>query len=137
MTATARSLLSPTPGIRNLDKARTHRAVALLVALALTVACAGTAPDRVAFNTIDDAVTGVHAGMRAFSDVYMAGKATEADRQKVLDAYVKFQAAARTATKLSKEALDPEHRASALKIATDAAFEILKLIEVFSKGGAP
>ena len=42
MTATARSLLSPTPGIRNLD-ARTHRAVALLVALTMVAGCASIA----------------------------------------------------------------------------------------------
>lgn len=42
MTATARRLLSPKPGIRNMD-ARTHRAVALLVALVLVTGCVSVA----------------------------------------------------------------------------------------------
>lgn len=123
----------------------------LLVVLALAVtACAGTSPDRVAYNTIDTAVNAVQGALAVFNEAYQtamlpvdgepaeslaARRATWTDRRnRAKDAYEKFQTTARSGAILAEEALDPEHKASAIKLVSDAAVEALRIIEAFRGG---
>lgn len=105
---------------------RSKRIVAPLVLVLALVACASAPPDRIVYNTLDGAVTGVQTAMRAFNDLYQAGKASEADRQKVLDGYAKFQQVALTAAKIAPEATAPN--ANATQVALDAASQLVTLI---------
>ena len=111
---------------------------AVVLAVAIT-ACAGTAPDRVAYSSIDTAVDAVQAALTVFNVAYQDGVKTDpvtwnARRAEAKDAYEKFQVTARSGTKLAAAALDPEHKASAIQLVSDAAFEALKILEAF-KGG--
>ena len=107
MSATARSLLPPKPGIRNPD-ARTHRAVALLVALTLSVsACSGT-PAVKAYKATAYTVQAVKTAMLVFNDEYQAGRFTEQDRLNVIEVYEKYRAGMKVAIKAQKVALDAQ-----------------------------
>lgn len=115
------------------------RGGAFLLVLALTVACAGTSPDRIAYNTIDGAVDAVQTALGVFNVAYQSGVQTDPTmwndrRVKAKAAYEKFQVTARSATKLSQEALDPQHQTSAVKLASDAAVEALGIIQAFTGG---
>jgi len=126
------------PGIRN-GRTCTPWVGAILVLALLSAACAGTSPDRIAYNTIDAAVTAVDTALTAFNDFYKEGVKTDratwdARREKAKDAYLKFQVSARSATKLAQEATDPTHQTSAVKLASDAAVEALSIIQAFTGG---
>lgn len=109
-----------------------RRAVLLPVVflLAIYAACASTPADRIAYNSIDGAVTGVQTGMRAFNDLYQQGKATETDRERVLVAYKQFQSVARLATDLAAN-VTPAQRPSVIQIVSDAALDLFKVLNEF------
>ena len=112
-----------------IHRGRSKRTIPLLVVVLLISACASTPPDRIAYNSIDAAVSSVQLGMRAFNGLYQEGKATEEQRTQVLEAYKKFQAVALSCVKISQTAtatnVDP------LILITQAAEEILTLLHVF------
>lgn len=103
-------------------------AVALVV-LPLLAGCGSMPADRITYNTIDGAVNGVHAGLRSFNEFYQAGEATEEQREQVLAAYKKFQAVARAAVKIAPNATAASP--DTIRLVSDAAVELLKLIEAF------
>ncbi len=110
---------------------RSLRPVVPAALLILLVACATSAPpDRIAYVTIDDAVSAVQTGMRAFNELYQQGKATESDREKVLVAYKQFQAIARTATDLAMS-VSPMTRPSVYEIVSRAALDMFYTLEQF------
>lgn len=98
----------------------------LVVVAVLLAACASTPPDRIAYTTLDDAVTGVQTGMLAFNSYYQAGMATEEQRTKVLDAYRKFQAVARAAVRIAPQATAPDP--DLVKVALNAASELVLML---------
>lgn len=115
----------------------------LAAVLVLVTACAGTSPDRIVYVSIDSAVTAVQSGLQVFNEQYQGGAASPdpAVRQKwddrrgrAKDAYEKFQVTARAATRLAQEATDPEHGTSAVRLASDAAYEALAIIQAFTRG---
>jgi hypothetical protein len=113
-------------------------AVALLLILSV-VACASTPTDRILFNTIDDAVTGVQAAVSAFKTAKAHGVIADLDgskEAKVRAAYSKFQTVAATATDLSVAATTPGQASAALAVAQAAADDALAVINAF-KGGTP
>lgn len=105
----------------------------LVVAVLLSAACASTPPDRIAYTSIDSAVTAVQLGMRGFNDLYQAGKFTKEDRAKVLDAYVKFQSVATAAATLAEKATNETEKATALDLISTAAAEVLRVVAAFTK----
>ena len=121
--------------------------VGVLFAVVLMLSAASCPPDRAAYNTIDTAADAVQAALVAFNEVYQAAmlpvdgeaaetlaarRATWTDRRnRAKDAYEKFQVTARSAAILAKEATDAEHRTSAVKLASDAATEAIKIIQAF------
>lgn len=106
--------------------------VLLLAVLAFLSACASTPPDRIAYNTLDDATAGVITGMKTFNEFYQRGKATEEQRTKVLDWYGKWQAAARLAVKIAPQATAPDPNLVA--IALNSAAELVGLIRQLTGG---
>jgi hypothetical protein len=111
----------------------------LVAVLAFTSACAGTSPDRVAYNSIDGAVSAVQTSLAAFNDLYQVGVKTDPvtwndRRTKAKDAYEKFQATALAAAKLSQQVLDPQHRTSIVEMVSTAAAEALRIIQAFNGG---
>ena len=105
---------------------REPRIVAVVAILLIVSACSSAPPDRIVYNSLDGAVEGVQTAMRAFNDVYQAGKATEAQRGQVLAAYAKFQVAAAAAAKIAPGATAPN--ADLLKVALDSAADIVTMI---------
>jgi hypothetical protein len=121
---------------RDLDKGKGYRQVlaATAVVLACVIsACASLPPDRIAYNSIEGAVVGTQAAVKAFNELYQAGKYTDADRLKVRAAYEKFQKAAALAAAVAQAATTPEQSHSALAIINAAGDELLALIR--SLGG--
>jgi hypothetical protein len=102
--------------------------VALVVLLA--VACASTPPDRVAYNTIRGAVVSVQAGMSGFNVIYQSGKATEADRERVLAAYAKFQKTAALAIDIAAS-LPPGQEPNVVALVNVAAQDVFDLLKVW------
>lgn len=98
-----------------------------LVGPLFLASCASAPPDRVAYRTIDDVVTTVQAGMKAFNVLYQSGKFTEQDRDKALDYYAKFQAGARLAEQVARGAAE-NREAKALAIADAAAEPLLEFL---------
>jgi len=107
-------------------------AVVLLLAAAVLSSCASTPPDRIAYNTLDDATTGVITAMRTFNEFYQRGKATEEQRTKVLDWYAKWQAAARLAVKIAPQATAPDP--NLVTIALNNAAGLVGLIRQITGG---
>lgn len=102
---------------------RSKRLIPLLAVLFLLEGCASS-PEKIAYTSLDAAVTAAQAGMRSFNDIYQAGKATEAQRQQVLAAYAKFQAAVSVAidiARLSTSTID-------MKLVNEAAADLITLI---------
>lgn len=140
MPATARGLLSPKSGIRNLD-ARTHRAVALLVALALSAsACSGT-PAVKAYKATAYTVHAVKTAMLVFNDEYQAGRFSEQDRLNVIEVYEKYRAGMKVAIKAQKVALDaqgvPLDNVVLQGELQSLAADVIAFIEGLKKGKAP
>lgn len=110
-------------------------AVALVLTLAI-IGCAST-PDRIAFTSINGAVDGVQTALKVWNETsYAPGVkvdpiAWNAKRDRVESAYVKFQASAQLATTLAK---DITQRANATKVASDAAAEVIALIQALTGG---
>lgn len=134
MTAPARRS-SPSPVVGN-PRARTLRAGALLVIITLTVACAGTSPDRVAFNTIDGATDAVQSTLAVFGELYREGVKTDPvtwneNRARAKAAYERYQATALAAVNLSQKVLDPTHQTSIVEMVSVAASETIKVIRAF------
>lgn len=125
--------MSPHPEARArrfaLAASSTRAGVVLALVFAL-VACASTPTDRIVYNSLSGAVDGVHAAMGAFNEVYQQGKATEQQRTQVLAAYKHFQDVARAAAKVAKDAPDQ----TPVQIALDAAAELVRLIQTWTKG---
>ena len=114
------------------------RAAVLFLVLAV-VACASTPPDRILFNSIDDAVAGVQAAVSAFKTGKAHGLIADADgskEAKVRAAYSKFQTVAAAAVDLSVAATTPGQVSAALAVAQAAADDALSVINAF-KGGTP
>lgn len=80
---------------------------------------------RKTFTSIDDVAEGVKTAMLGFNALYQAGSFTEADRQRVLDAYAVYQKAAELAVHVGKDLSQGDN---ALRIASDAAWPLLDLI---------
>jgi hypothetical protein len=97
----------------------------LFLPFALFGCASGSTPARVAYNSIDGAVSGAQAAMSAFNERYQAGLQTEADRTKALTYYADFQATARLAATLAK---DITQQQTALTIASDAAAKLIQLL---------
>jgi len=89
------------------------------------VGCASSTPARISYNSIDGAVEGVQAAMRAFNDRYQQGLQSEEDRTKALAYYADFQATARLAIQLAK---DISQKESALTVASNAATKLIQLL---------
>lgn len=111
-------------------------AIFLVVCIALSTACAGTSPDRVAYTSIASATDAVQTSLAAFNDLYQVGVKTDPvtwndRRAKAKDAYEKFQATALAAANLSQRILDPQHRASIVEMVSTAAAEALRIIQAF------
>lgn len=139
MNAPARRLL-PTPVVHN-PRARTPRAGALLVALALVVsACSGT-PAVKAYKATAYTVQGVKTAMLVFNDEYQAGKFTEEDRLKVIEVYEKYRAGMKVAIKAQKVALDaqgvPIDSVVLQGELRSLAADVIAFIEGLRKGKAP
>lgn len=107
-----------------------YRAVALVAVLAILSGCGSMPPDRIAYNSIDAAVTGVQQGMKAFNEVYQKGGATDADRDKVLAAYAKFQVVAKAAVDLTRN-LPPGQDANVTALVTVAAQDLFDILRQF------
>jgi len=141
LAARPRSLVSRAAAARRATSPGARAGVLFLVAVlaVLTGACAGTSPDRVAYQTIDGAVSAVQTSLSAFNDLYQVGVKTDPvtwndRRTKAKDAYEKFQATALAAAKLSQQVLDPQHRASIVEMVSTAAAEALRIIQAFNGG---
>lgn len=112
-----------------------QRSVAVLVLLTFLVACAST-PDRIAYTSINGAVDAVQAGLKAWNEgFYQPGVNVDpvlwnARRDKLADAYKKFQASATLATTLAKDITQADN---ALKIVNDAAAQVIALIAELEK----
>ena len=105
-----------------------HERLRFLTAIILVLAfmgCASSTPARIAYNTIDGAVDGAQAAMKAFNERYQAGLQTEEDRTRALAAYADFQTTARLARQL---ATDITQKASAITVASDATAALLDLL---------
>lgn len=112
-----------------------QRSLAVLVLLTFLVACAST-PDRIAYTSINGAVDGVQTALKAWNEgFYAPGVKVDpalwnARRDKLADGYAKFQASASLAVTLAK---DITQKDNALKIANDAAAQVLMLIAELEK----
>lgn len=127
------STISPRAGgIARTSRTAAAGSILLLAAVVFFVGCASTPPDRIAYNTLDDATAGVLTGMKTFNEFYQAGKATEEQRTKVLGWYAKWQAAARLAVKIAPQATAPDPNLVA--IALNSAAELVGLIRQFTGG---
>ena len=136
LAARPRSLVSRAAAARGSSSRARAGVLFVLVLAVLTSACAGTSPDRVAYNSIDGAVNAVQTSLAAFNDLYQVGVKTDPvtwndRRTKAKDAYEKFQATALAAAKLSQQVLDPQHRASIVEMVSTAAAEALRIIQAF------
>ena len=103
----------------------------LIAYLAIVAASCQAPPDRIAYTSIDSAVDAVQTAMKAFNDGYQAGKFTNQDRDKVLAAYTKFQATARSAALLAQDATQKDKQT---RLVSDAALEIIGLIRLYTGG---
>lgn len=112
-----------------------QRSVAVLVLLVVLAACA-TAPQRVAYTTIEGAVDAAQTALKAWNEGwYQPGVKVDpvlwnARRDKVAEAYAKFQTSARLATTLAQ---DISQKDNATKIASDAAADLIALIASLEK----
>lgn len=108
------------------------RAIAVAAVILVTLACASTPPDRVAYTSINAAVDAVQTALKVWNDTYYAPGVKvdpvtwNARRDQVNAAYVKFQATAQLAVTLAQ---DVTQKDNALKIISDAAGQILALIQ--------
>jgi len=102
----------------------------VLVILNAAAGCKSTA-DRIAYNTLDGAVSAVQAGMTGFNAYYQAGKATEEQRLQVLAAYKKFQASVNVAIDVAKLSTTGQID---MRAVSEAAGDLLALIATL-KGG--
>lgn len=113
-----------------------QRSLAVLVLLTFLVACASTPPDRIAYTSINAAVDGVQTALKAWNEAYyQPGVKVDpakwnASRDKVQEAYVKFQASANLAVTLAKDITQADN---ALKIVNDAANQVVALISLLEK----
>jgi len=105
---------------------RSKRLWPLLAVLLLLESCASS-PEKIAYTSLDAAVTSVQAAMRGFNEFYKAGKATEAQRTQVLAAYAKFQAAVSVAIDLSRLSTGATID---MKAVSEAATDLVYLISV-------
>jgi hypothetical protein len=107
----------------------------VLMTVLVVAACAST-PDRIAYTSISGAVDGVQAALKAWNEVfYSPGVKVDpalwnARRDKLADAYAKFQASAALAVTLAKDVTQGDN---ALKIVNDAAAQVLALIAELEK----
>lgn len=139
LAARPRSLASRAAAARGSSSRARAGVLFVLVLAVLTSACAGTSPDRVAYNSIDGAVSAVQTSLTAFNEAYQVGVRTDPatwneHRAKAKDAYEKFQATALAAANLSQKVLDPQHRASIVEMVSTAAAEALRIIQAFNGG---
>lgn len=110
---------------------RVARLLAIFLVLAVTSACASMPPDRFTYNSIEGAKAGVTAAVKAWGDLYTAGRYTDADREKVKKAYLKFEAAVAVAVDLSATATNPEQKKNAMAYINNAAADIMALLRAF------
>jgi hypothetical protein len=113
---------------------RRARVSALLCILVLVAACASS-PARIAYTSINGAVDAVQTALVAWNDVaYAPGVKVDpvtwnARRDQIGAAYAKFQASAKLATTLAQ---DITQKDNAVKIVSDAAAQIISLIQTLS-----
>lgn len=111
------------------------RMVVGLVLLSFLVACASS-PQRVGYQSINAAVDAAQTSLKAWNEgFYSPGVKIDpalwnARRDTVKAAYEKFQATARLATTLAQ---DIAQKDNAVKIAADAAAELIALIASLEK----
>lgn len=114
---------------------RQHKIAAILLILIVTTACA-TSAQRIAYTTIDSAVTAVQTSLKAWNEgFYTPGVKVDpalwnARRDALAGAYGKFQITARLATTL---ATDLSQKDNGIKIASDAAADFIALVASLEK----
>ncbi len=69
--------------------------------------------------------------MKAFNVLYQAGKFAEADREKVLALYDKFQPTAEACRKVARAAATPSERSVAAQVADAAAESLVALLKAY------
>lgn len=112
-----------------------QRSVAVLVLLCFLASCA-SGPQRIAFSTINGAVDAAQTALKAWNEgFYTPGVKVDPvkwneRRDKLNGAYTKFQTTARLATTLAQ---DISQRDNAVKIASDAAADLIALIASLEK----
>lgn len=89
-------------------------------------------PDRIAYNSIDGAKAGVTAAVKAWGDLYQQGRYTDADREKVKQAYQRFEASVAVAVDLSKTATNDEQKRNAMAYVNAAASDLMALLRAFN-----
>lgn len=95
-----------------------------------------TSPERIAYTSISAAVDGVQAALKAWNEgFYQPGVKVDpvtwnARRDKVGEAYARFQASANLAVTLARDVTQGQN---ALKIANDAAAQVIALIAELEK----
>lgn len=112
-----------------------HRSVAVLVLITFLVACA-SGPERIAYTSINGAVDAAQTALKAWNEgFYQPGVKVDAakwnaKRDQVQVAYEKFQKVASVAVTLSQ---DIAQKDNAVKIASDAAADLLAFIALMEK----
>jgi hypothetical protein len=112
-----------------------QRSVAVLVVLCFLVACA-SGPERIAYTSINGAVDAAQASLKAWNEgFYTPGVKVDpvlwnARRDAVKAGYEKFQNSARLATTLAQ---DISQKENAVKVASDAAADLIALIASLEK----
>jgi hypothetical protein len=113
------------------------RLIAILALLAIAFAPLGCkSPERTAYQTIGSVAVSVDGAMSAWGDYVRAGLAKPEQETRVRGAYLKYQAAMKTAeTVVLAARAAPEGEASyqtALRAAGAAAADIIALVEQFT-----